>query len=128
MVDHNVIRINHYRFRYGLQSFKKRRERGFAGNFKGASGYAKLNISNGDPWIQNVTQDFAMVETKQKLKGLMTAVPSSEKKKLLRIALLSQDIPSVPLEILSRAIFRSRSGFCPSRRAGEEGARGWCSG
>jgi hypothetical protein len=81
MVDHNVIRINHYRFRYGLQSFKKRVERGFAGNFKGASSYAKLNISKGDPWIQNVTQDFAMVKTKQKLKGLMTAVPSSEKKK-----------------------------------------------
>ena len=77
-LDPNVMRLHHYHFRYGLRSFEERVERGYVG--KGGSVYEGLNASKGDPWLINATRDATLVGTSDVLEGLMTAVPSSERK------------------------------------------------
>lgn len=79
----NVVRLNHYMFRYGLDSFDKRATRGTSRNFKGQGMFKNKTLSeNMDafPWLRNSTTDRHLTNVGVEFAGLLDAVPSSARK------------------------------------------------
>ena len=81
LVDVNVVRINHYQFRYGRKSLERRVQRGYAKDFKDQRLYADMNI-NELPSIRNETEDFTMAKIRSEFPQLLENISSSKRKEV----------------------------------------------
>ena len=75
LVDVNIVRINHYQFRFGKKSLAKRVERGYAKDFKDQKMYADIDI-NDLPSVHNETEDFTMTKIRDVFPQLLENCPS----------------------------------------------------
>lgn len=81
LVDVNVVRINHYQFRYGKKSLARRVSRGYAKDFKDQKLYAEMDLER-LPAIHNETEDLTMTNIRDLFPELLENTPSLKRKRV----------------------------------------------
>jgi hypothetical protein len=79
--DENVVRLHHYRLRYGEESLMRRVERGAAGDFAGQAKFASKSVAKYSDW--NAVTDRTLLGILGLIPDLMAAKPTGFRKENL---------------------------------------------
>lgn len=95
LVDPDIARLHHFRFRYGVEGLKRRVERGTEGDFAGQSTYANKSVEYFDDL--NKVVDRTLLGISALIPDLMTPRPTGFRKEHLSAGeFLCSKLPHLP--------------------------------